>query len=201
MFKELMQKFIHWLDPKLDRFRTSRTDTKPSTSSKPSQPPKYTPRTLADFIDILKRTPKTILSDTDRARIAAIMSFDERTVADLMIPKSDMVFVKTTEILGPLVLDKLYKSGFTNFPVIDSKGKVKGVIRTDALNALEIKETDRASKYLDPDFNYLHTHDTLPHAVEQITTSGSQYFLVLDNTDSLAGFFTVEILLDYLLGQ
>lgn len=189
-----MQKFIRWLDPKLEKFRSP-------TPKTPAKPSKYTPKDLADFIDILKRTPRTILSDTDRTRIAAVMSFNDRKVSELMVPKSQMVFVQKDEMLGPLVLDKLYKSGFTHFPMVDSKNKVKGVIHTEALNTLEIKKTDRASKYLDKNFNYLHTTDSLPHAVEEIIRTGSYYFLVLDNTDSLAGFFTVETLLNYLLGQ
>lgn len=195
MFENFMQKFVKWLDPKLDKYRA------PKPTVKPIKPPKYTPKTLADFIDVLKRTPKDVLSDTDRARIAAVMSFDSHTVQDLMVPKSDMVFVKKDEVLGPLTLDKLYKSGFTSFPVIDGKDKVKGIIRTEALNTLEIKKTDRADKYLDKDFNYLHTFDSLPRAVEEITRTGSCYFLILDETDTLAGFFTIEILLDYLLGK
>ena len=187
-----MQKFNHWLSDEPDE------QSSPTPSAKP---PKYTPKTLADFIDVLKRTPKSVISDRDRTRIAAVMSFDDRKVQDLMVEKSNMVFVKKDEILGPLVLDKLYKSGFTHFPVVDSKNKVKGIIHTEALNALEIKKTDRADKYLDKDFNYLHASDSLPHAVEEITRTGSYYFLVLDSTDSLAGFFTVEILLNYLLGH
>ncbi len=194
MFESFMQSFIKWLDPKLEKYRKH-------TQAKPTKPLKYTPKDLNDFIDVLKRTPRDILSDTDRARIAAIMSFDDHKVQDLMVPKSDLVFVKSTEILGPLVLDKLYKSGFTHFPVVDSRNKVKGIIHTEALNALEIKKTDRADKYLDKDFNYLHTSDSLPKAVTEINRTGSSYFLVLDSTDSLAGFFTIQILLDYLLGQ
>ena len=195
MFNQFMQKFNHWLSDEPDE------PTEQSSSTPSTKPPKYTPKTLADFIDVLKRTPKSVISDRDRTRIAAVMSFDDRKVQDLMVEKSNMVFVKKDEILGPLVLDKLYKSGFTHFPVVDSKNKVKGIIHTEALNALEIKKTDRADKYLDKDFNYLHASDSLPHAVEEITRTGSYYFLVLDSTDSLAGFFTVEILLNYLLGH
>ena len=191
MFKSFMQRFVRWLDPKLDKYRTK----KPS-----AKPPKYTPRTLADFIDVLRRTPRDVINDADRDRIAAIMSFDSRRVKDLMIPKNKMVFVKSKEILGPLILDKLYKSGFTNFPVVDAKGKVKGVIHTEALNTLEIKKTDCADKYLDRNFNYLHTNDSLSHAVAEITRTNSYYFLVLDEANSLAGFFTTQMLLEYLLG-
>ena len=197
MTESFMQRFVKWLDPKLEKYRSHQ----PKPPTKPTPPPKYTPKDLTDFIGILKRTPKSVLSNADRNRIAAIMSFEDHTVADLMIPKSDMVFVKTTDVLGPLVLDKLYKSGFTVFPVVDSKNKVKGIIHTEALNALEIKQTDHASKYLNPNFNYLHTSDSLSHAVDAISRLGSSYFLVLDSSNSLAGFFTVEILLDYLLGK
>ena len=93
------------------------------------------------------------------------------------------------------------ESRHEHFPVVDSRNKVKGIIHTEALNALEIKKTDRADKYLNKDFNYLHVSDSLPHAVAEIIRTGSYYFLVLDETDALAGFFTVEILLNYLLGQ
>lgn len=189
MVSDFMQKFVKFIDPKLDKYRPKR----------PTAQPKYTPTTLADFIGVLRRTPKSILSSRDRDRIAAIMSFDSRIVADLMIPKSKMIFVSSNEVLGPLVLDKLYKSGFTNFPVVDAKDKVLGIIHTEALNALEIKHTDRATKYLDHTVNYLHATDTLQFAVEEIERTNSYYFLVLDSSESLAGFFTTQMLLDYLL--
>lgn len=186
----MMRKFVKFIDPKLEKYRPKKS---------PAPIPKYTPKTLPEFIDVLKRTPRNILSSTDRARIAAIMGFDTRTVADLMIPKNQMVFVDKKEILGPLVLDKLYKSGFTNFPVTDSKGKVAGVIHTEALNTLEIKKTDRAEKYLDKNVQFLHLTDSLNFAVEEIERTNSYYFLVLDSSETMVGCFTIQNLLDYLL--
>ena len=186
-----MRKIVRWLDPKFESFR----------EPAPTEPKiQYTPHSLADFIGVLQRTPKSILSSTDRSRIAAIMSFNDRTVGDLMVPKKSMVFVNSKDILGPLVLDKLYKSGFTNFPVVDNNDKVKGVIHTEALNTLEIKKTDRAEKYLDKNVCNLHATDSLEFAVEEIERTNSYYLFVLDENDALAGFFTTQMLLDYLLG-
>ena len=199
MFETLMQKFVRFLDPKLEKFRTPKSSRYPSKPQTKSIPKPLAPQTLPEFIDLLKRTPKSVLSSKDRSRIAAVMSFNDRTVKDLMIPKKDMVFVNEKEFLGPLVLDKLYKSGFTNFPVVDQHDKVKGVIHTEALNALEIKTADRAEKYLDKNVNYLHTTDSLAFAVQEIERTNSYYFLVLDESDALAGFFTTELLLSYLL--
>ena len=190
MWTRFLQKVVRFLDPKLEKYREKKVEVKP----------KYTPKTLEEFIGVVQRTPKAVLSGRDRERIAAVMSFDGRKVADLMVAKKDMIFVGDKDVLGPLMLDKLYKSGFTNFPVVDAKGKVKGVIHTEALNALEIKKTDRAEKYLDKQVSYLHVGDSLEFAVEEIERTNSYYFLVLDERGDLAGFFTVQMLLDYLLG-
>ena len=187
-----MRKFVRWLDPKLDKFRPIKPAAKPT---------KYTPNSLEDFISILQRTPKSIISSKDRDRIAAVMSFDERKVSELMVPKSKMVFVKNTDVLGPLILDKLFKSGFTNFPVVDSREHIKGIIHTEALNALEIKDTDRADKYMDKSIYYLHANDSLKTAIEHIERDQSYYFLVQNNNGELVGFFTVQMLLNYLLGN
>ena len=118
-----------------------------------------------------------------------------------MVAKKDMVFVHDKDFLGPLMLDKLYKSGFTHFPVVDNKEHVVGVIHTEALNALEIKKTDRASKYMQKETLYLHENDSLPFMIEEIGRTSSFYFLVLNDKDELAGFLTVEMLLRYLLGE
>lgn len=181
-----MKKFVAWLDPKLNKYR------------KPA--PKYTPQTFAEFIDVMRRTPKNVLSTKDREKISAVMSFGSRKVKDIMVTKNNMVFVYEKDFLGPLTLDRLYKSGFLHFPVVDNKERVKGVIHTDALNTLEIKKTDRAEKYLDKNFEYLYEEDSLSAVIEKLRKTGCFYFLVLNEKEELAGFFTLEMLLDYLIG-
>ncbi|MBR5647598.1 CBS domain-containing protein [Candidatus Saccharibacteria bacterium] len=187
MWDKFLYKFTKWLDPKLDKYRPKKPEVK------------YTPKNLEEFIGVLQRTPKNVLSAKDRARIAAVMNFEERKVEDLMMPKSKMVFVNEKDFLGPLMLDKLYKSGFTNFPVVDNYNKVKGIIHTEALNMLEIKKTDRASKYMDKEVYYLHEGDNLGKVKEEIERTNSYYYLVLNEKDELAGFFTIQMLLDYLV--
>ena len=192
MFERLMRKIVSVLDPKLEKFR-------PKKASVPVK--KYTPESLEEFIGVLQRTPKSILSSKERERIAAVMSFNDRRVEDLMARKNKIVFVKRKEVLGPLVLDRLYKSGFTNFPVVDERDKVVGIIHTEALNALEIKKTDLAESYMDKNVNYLHEKDSLKHVVEEIERTNSYYFLVKNEKGELVGCFTIQMLLDYLIGK
>lgn len=191
MFERLMRKIVSLLDPKLEKYRPK----------KPEPARKYTPESLEDFIGVIQRTPKNVLSSKDRERIAAVMSFGDRTVGDLMAFKNKIVFVKRKEVLGPLILDKLYKSGFTNFPVVNERGDVVGLIHTEALNALEIKKTDLAESYMDKNVNYLHVNDSLKYAVGEIERTNSYYFLVRDEKEELVGCFTVQMLMDYLIGK
>ena len=158
------------------------------------------PKSLEEFVEMVRWTPLEVLSHEDRERIAAVMSFEARTVGDLMVGREKMVFVNENDLLGPLMLDRLYKSGFTNFPVVDNHERVRGIIHTEALYALEIKKTDRAKKYMSKEVAYLHIKDSLRFAVEEIERTNAFYFLVLDSSERLAGFFTVQMLLKYLLG-
>ena len=185
-----MRKIVRMLDPKFEKYR-------------PKKPPapKYTPKTLKEFIGVVQRTPRNVLTKRDRERIAAIMSFDERMVGDLMAGKERIVFVKRDEVLGPLVLDKLYKSGFTSFPVVDGRDRVIGIIHTEALNALEIKKTDKAENYMDERVNYLNKDDSLELVVEEISQADCYYFLVTNAEGKLVGCFTVQMLLEYLVGK
>ena len=159
-----------------------------------------TPKSLEDFIKIIQLTPRSVISETERERIAAVMTFESKRVIDLMEEKNKMVFVRSDEVLGPLILDKLYKSGFKNFPVVNAKEKVIGILSTEALNDLSIKKTEKAEKYIDKRVNYLHTKDSLRFAIEEIIRTNGYYFLVLDSSENLAGFFTVEMLFHYLIG-
>ena len=54
---------------------------------------------------------------------------------------------------------------------------------------------------MDKHVNYLHLTDSLQFAIEEIERTNSYYFLVLDSDETLAGFFTIQMLLDYLLGK
>lgn len=188
MWIKFLQKFVKWIDPRLEKYREKKV-------KKP-----YAPKTLEEFIGVMQRTPRSILSAKDRERIAAVMSFDDRTVGDLMTLKDKIVFVKCNETLGPLTLDSLYKSGQTSFPVIDEKEKVIGILNTEALNALEVREAEKANKYMEPEVRYLKVTDSLRYAVEEMERTGGRYFLVKDKDGQVAGFFTTQILLSYLLG-
>ena len=189
---KFMKSFTKWIDPKLERFREQK---------EPEELPPYVPETLEDFVGVMKRAPKEVLSSKQRATIASCMSFSERKVSDIMMPREEITFVYEHDFLGPLMLDKLYQSGFSHFPVLSSDGKqVIGLIHTDQLNSLEIKNTDRATKYLDPKVYYIRNDYTLDQAMSAFLRANCFFFIVINGSGKLVGLLTYKMLVGYVLG-
>ena len=187
-----MMNFTKWVDPKLEKFREP---------EEPEELPPYVPDSIEDFIGVMKRTPQEILSGKQRALIAACMAFPDRKVSDIMMPRSEITFVYEHDFLGPLMLDKLYQSGSSHFPVLSSDGhQIIGLIHTDSLNSLEIKNTDRATKYLDKKVYYLRADYSLEQAMAAFLRTNCFFFLVIDKAGQLVGLLTYKMLVAYLLG-
>ncbi len=190
---KFMKKLTKWVDPVLEKYREPVI---------PEEQPPYVVKDVNDLIGVLKRAPKEVLSGKQRALIASSMSFSEREVSEIMMPRSEITFVYEHDFLGPLMLDKLYQSGSSHFPVLSSDGhQVIGLIHTDQLNSLEIKNTDRATKYLDKTVYYLRADYSLEQAMAAFLRTNCFFFLVIDKNGQIVGLLTYQMLIDYLLGH
>ncbi len=216
--------FTKWIDPKLEKYRapdsrhhqpspsTTNTDSseQPHPSIKPTPSPNttidpsirpYTPTTTADFLALLKRTPRSVLDRRERHVIATIMNFPTTTVAELMLPPSSITYVHDDEVLGPLTLDRLYRSGYQHFPVLNGSDRIIGIIHTTALNSLEIKKSSQAKDILDPKVYYLRADYTLYQALAAFLRTNCYFFLVIDHSANIVGMLTYQMLIDHLLGE
>jgi len=182
-----MKKIVKTLDPKFEKYRPEKAA--------------YKPKTKQELIEILARAPKEILSRDEREIIAAAMSFSARPVSSVMLPKTKMTFVHENDFLGPLTLSKLYESGFEHFPVIGASGRITGLLHTKELNSLQVRETDRALKYLDENVYYIRNDHTLEMALAAFLRTNCHFFIVVDRAESPVGLITYEMVARAMLGK
>ncbi len=182
-----MVKVVARMDPKLDRYRAPKK--------------KYYPKSKKELLDLLKRTPKEVLGDEERTIIAAAMSFSEKPVKSVMLPRDQVTFVHENDFLGPLMLDKLFKSGFLHFPVVGASGRITGLLHTKDLNDLTIKDTDRAGKYLDENVYYIRADHTLQMAMAAFLRTNCHFFVVIDAAENPIGLLTYEMVIREMLGR
>lgn len=159
------------------------------------------PRTTPEFLHLMRRVPRSVLSQRERHVIATVMTFPNIKVSELMLPQSAITYVNAKEVLGPLTLDRLYRSGYQHFPVLDDRGHIIGLIHTTALNSLEIKQTSRADEILDPKVYYLREDYTLNQALAAFLRTNCYFFLVIDRFERIVGMLTYQMIVDYLLGE
>lgn len=190
-----LKNFTKWIDPKLEPYRRKALVKAPET------PPVPVPTTTAEFLDLLKRTPRSVINARERHVIASIMHFPTTKVSELMFPPSAITYVKDDEVLGPLTLDRLYRSGFQHFPVTDRHQQIIGLIHTTSLNSLEIKQTTTAREILDPKIYYLRDDYTLNQALAAFLRTNCYFFLVVDHVGRIVGMLTYQALMDFLLGE
>lgn len=221
-FKQnLLSSFAAWIDPKLQPYHeqplSTATPKPPKAPADKAAPSENTasasasttsslqdlpaPQSIAEFLKLMKRTPRSVLSQRERHVIAAIMKFPNIRVADIMLPKTAITYVKANEVLGPLTLDRLYRSGFQHFPVIDSQRQIIGLVHTTALNSLEVKQTSRAHEILDPKVYYLRADYTLNQALAAFLRTNCYFFLVIDRYEQIVGMLTYQMIVDFLLGE
>ena len=164
--------------------------------------PKQTtpPKTKAELVKILRRCDSKVLSDQEKNIIAATMTFGQKLIKDIMLPKNDITFVHDMDFLGPLTLDKLYQSGYEDFPVLGPNGQIVGMLNTHDFNNLTVKETDRVVKYLTHRISYVREDYTLTMALTAFLRTNSRIFLVINKYKQVVGMVTLQDILEYLLG-
>lgn len=182
-------------------FWRSKNDADLDADFEPTEEFPRPPRTEAELILMLRRTPKTVLSDEERQRIVAAMSFRMEPIRGLILPRSRITFVQDSDMMGPLMLDKLYQSGFSHFPVLDKNEQVVGILHTSALNSLEIKDTTVAGELMDRAVYYLRDDYTVEQALAAVFRTNNFFFLVVNKNGNLRGLITCRMLMRYVLGE
>jgi CBS domain containing-hemolysin-like protein len=189
-FKDkLMKKVTAWLDPKLAKYRI------------PEKKQPYVPKTEKEFIGVLKRTPEEILSNDQRNLIAGVMTFDQIPVSLIMTERKDMMFLSEADFLGPLLLDKMYKTGASHFPVLDKEGQVCGIVHTDDIDPLTITEDQPVDQFIDKKVSFARGDYSLKMLLAAIIRTNSDYIIVVDRDAHVIGSVTLDMLMAMLFGR
>lgn len=200
--RQLLRNLTHWLDPKLEPYRIHRetpapADPKPGSNNHHLIPPV----TAEEFFDLLKRTPRSILSDHERHVMSAIMQFQDRKISTLMLPKSAITYVDESEVIGPLALDRLYRSGMAHFPVINRNEQIVGLLHTANLNSLEVRDSLTAHDLLDPTVYYIRDDYNLSQALAAFLRTSCYFLIVIDQFGQVVGMLPCQKLIEFLIGE
>ena len=188
IFFKCMQKLVRFLDPRFEKYRP------------PKKPQPYIPKTEDDLLGVIKRSPKSIISEEQRARIEGALSFDEFTVADIMLSKRKMKFLNASDELVPGYVNALYKTGVKVFPVLDSSKQICGLFRMNSFQLSDIVDDCILLHHLDRNLLFASPDYSLEQALNAFLRSGTDYCIVIDENMSIKGYLPLSRLVAVLNG-
>lgn len=142
-----------------------------------------------------------VLKPNEKLILIHALLYGQTTIKDLMTRRPKIVTVDADEILGPVVLDRLHKTGHSNFPVTDGDiDHVVGMLYLSDLVPLKLDLT-KIKDAMSPQVSYLNQDQTLDHALHAFLRTRHHLFIVVNEFKEVVGILAIEDIIRQLLGR
>lgn len=157
----------------------------------------------SDLIELLawqSKQPDNRILPEELTAAEAALRFADKSVGSVMTTKSKVYEVAASDAVGPLLMDDLHKSGYTSFPVYEGKkSHLVGVLYLSDL--IKIRASGPVSKYMRTDISYLHEDYSLYQALQVLTRTREQLYLVVNDKAEFIGIVTARVILEQVVGE
>jgi len=156
----------------------------------------------AEHLQHLIESAGHVLTPGQQKLLGRGLSWHTTEVASVMTPANKIVSVTRGELLGPLVLDDLHRTGHARFPV--THGGIDHIAgQVNIADLLEVdagKKSPTAEKVMTPLAVRLPADTLLPAALEQLLDHPSQLGIVVDDDGKTIGLVSLRDVLEALVG-
>lgn len=144
-----------------------------------------------------------VISQDEKKLLEHGLKFEERLVSEIMTPRGVIDSISKKEMLGPLVLDDLHKTGHSRFPVTDGDiDHVVGVLHVKDLLTIDSKrKSTTVEKAMEPRVFYIREDQTLGHALAAFLRTHHHLFVVVNEFRETVGLLSLEDVVETLLGR
>lgn len=128
------------------------------------------------------------------------LQFGDKKVADIMTPKRAMKTVSSVDMIGPVLMGELHKSGHTRFPVYkDNPGNIVGMLYLH--DVVAAKAGGFVKDVMKPKVYYVHEKHNLAGVFSAFLKTKHHLYLVVNNFEEIIGLITIEDILEQILGK
>lgn len=161
-----------------------------------------TPLSSREELEHLVDSSGVLLTNDEKKLIRSSLHFKDRTVNEIMTPRGVVATIPKGELIGPLALDELHRTGFSRFPVIDEDvDHVIGILHIKELLTVGHKDSETAAQAMEKKVYYINQNQTLEHALAAFIKTRHHLFVVVNGYRETAGILTLEDVIEALLGR
>jgi CBS domain containing-hemolysin-like protein len=164
----------------------------------------YEKEDLVDLLAAQAKQPDNRIPEQDLRVAANALIFGDKTVSTVLTPLRKVRLVSESEQVGPLLMDELFGSGFSRFPVTakdadKSSPKIVGTLYIKDL----IGHTGAASVsgIMDKKVYYINETASLREALDALLRTRHHLFVVVNDFEEIVGVLSVEDVVEQILGK
>jgi magnesium and cobalt transporter len=158
------------------------------------------PRDLAELIEDLREASERGLFDGDAlVMLEGVLAVADMQVRDIMVPRSQMVFVERDESPDKLVVE----SGHSRFPVIgEDRDQILGILLAKDLLRLQAAGADsfEIREYMRP-VVFVPESKRLNVLLKEFRRSHNHIAMVVDEYGGVCGLVTIEDVIEQIVGE
>lgn len=154
---------------------------------------------LSELFFIIDNSP-SVLGDRQNSLIKSGIKFLDMTVEKIMTPLNEVFTLEASDVLGPLRIDELHKTGFDFFPVLDKRGQVLGIVDLNTLTNLNNKTTLSAAESIEVNLVSIEFDQSLENLLNRLV-SDRVYAAVVTKHGRSIGLVDLKSVLAQLIGH
>jgi CBS domain containing-hemolysin-like protein len=129
------------------------------------------------------------------------LAFQGKIVREVMTPHSAIAYAEDSETVGPVVLDRLHKTGHSRFPVVHGDiDHVVGMLYMHEMVPLD-KKQKTVKQAMSTEVYYIRDDQSLEHALHAFLRTYASLFIVVNEKRATVGLLSLEDVLEALLGR
>jgi metal transporter CNNM len=161
----------------------------------------YSKKELIEIIDEHENSDFSDIDRDDERIIKGALSFSDKIVHDVMIPRSKMYFLNAKKKFTKTLIREIYKMGHSRVPVYgDNRDDVVGVLFVKDLIMQDWKEK-KIIDVMRSSVVYVRDDDNLDTVLNKFQRTKRIMFVVRNEHKEVCGIITVEDLLEEIIGR
>ncbi|MBX6372325.1 MAG: HlyC/CorC family transporter [Acidothermus sp.] len=158
---------------------------------------------LRDLVDLAEKA--RVIESDERQMIHSVFEFGDTLVREVMVPRTDIVFIEKTKTLRQ-AMSLALRSGFSRIPVVgENEDDVVGIVylRDLAKRIYEYREaesTERVESIMRPPI-FVPDSKPIDELLREMQAGRNHVAIVVDEYGGTAGLVTIEDILEELVGE
>lgn len=160
----------------------------------------YEKEDIYELLEYQRDIPESRIPLHDIDLLQHALQFGDKLVRDAYVPFRSVTLVNNQEAIGPKLMDDLYKSGFSRFPVYE--GEQTNIVGTLFVKDLVKKKTGgHVRDVMRAEVFYVHEDFTLQQALQAFLKTKHHLFVVVNSFEEFVGIITIEDILEEVIGK